>query len=323
MNDVQTRELKKRRPLKVGLILPDTEREMGGETPRWKDLAAMARFGEDAGFDSLWVFDHLLYRYEGMEPQGPWNAGPIWQRWPRSHRRSKSGQSSVVPRFATLLCSRRSPIRSRSISGGRLILGLGAGWNAPDYTGFGFPFDHRISRFEQALTIIHGLLRTSRIDFEGSYYAARDCELRPRGPRPEGPPILIGSSAPRMLGLLAKYGDMWNAWGLQTVEEIIEHRDKVDAAMIAADRDPQPRSNAQSRSCSICRPPPDGQVSRTSSGLRHVLPRRSPSISSRMPKPESAMSSLCSTRIHSPAWSGQRRHLSTWIAAEGYRNGAR
>ena len=238
VNDVQTRELKTKRPLKVGLILPDTEREMGGETPRWKDLAAMARFGEEAGFDSLWVFDHLLYRYEGMEPQGPWEC------W--SNLAALAAITSKVEIGPVVCCtSFRNPAllakiadTVEEISGGRLILGLGAGWNAPDYTGFGFPFDHRISRFEEALTIIHGLLRTSKIDFEGAYYSARDCELRPRGPRPEGPPILIGSSAPRMLGLLAKYGDMWNAWGLQTVEEIIEHRDKVDAAMIAADRDP-------------------------------------------------------------------------------------
>ena len=70
------------------------------------------------------------------------------------------------------------------ISGGRLILGLGAGWNETEYRAFGFPFDHRVSRFEEAFTIIRTLLREGRCDFEGTYYQLRDCELLPRGPRP-------------------------------------------------------------------------------------------------------------------------------------------
>ena len=70
------------------------------------------------------------------------------------------------------------------ISGGRLILGLGAGWHEPEFTAFGFPFDHRVDRFAEAVTIISGLLRNGHIDFEGTYHQARDCELRPRGPRP-------------------------------------------------------------------------------------------------------------------------------------------
>src|SRR3712207_6402371 len=98
------------------------------------------------------------------------------------------------------------------ISGGRLILGLGAGWNEAEYRAFGFPFDHRVGRFEEAVAIIHGLLRTGHIDFQGAYYAARDCELRPRGPRPGGPPIMIGSTGEQMLRLMARYADAWNAF---------------------------------------------------------------------------------------------------------------
>jgi alkanesulfonate monooxygenase SsuD/methylene tetrahydromethanopterin reductase-like flavin-dependent oxidoreductase (luciferase family) len=98
------------------------------------------------------------------------------------------------------------------ISGGRLILGLGAGWNEPEYTAYGFPFDHRFSRFEEAFTIIRTLLQTSHIDFEGDFYSARDCELRPRGPRPEGPPLMIGSKGGKMLELALPHVQYWNAW---------------------------------------------------------------------------------------------------------------
>jgi alkanesulfonate monooxygenase SsuD/methylene tetrahydromethanopterin reductase-like flavin-dependent oxidoreductase (luciferase family) len=124
------------------------------------------------------------------------------------------------------------------ISGGRMILGLGAGWHEPEYRAFGYPYDHRVSRFEEALTIIHGLLRDGYVDFDGQYYQARECEMRPRGPRPSGPPIMIGSTAPRMLGLLAKYGDIWNAWGINSPDQVAPEREKVDAAMTANGRDP-------------------------------------------------------------------------------------
>src|SRR4051794_41461356 len=68
------------------------------------------------------------------------------------------------------------------ISGGRFVLGLGAGWNETEFRAFGFPFDHRIDRFEEAFTIIRTLLAEGEIDFDGRYYQARDCELRPKGP---------------------------------------------------------------------------------------------------------------------------------------------
>ena len=98
------------------------------------------------------------------------------------------------------------------VSGGRLILGLGAGWNEREYDAFGYPFDHRVSRFEEALTIVHSLLRTGQVDFAGTYYTARECELRPRGPRPAGPPIMVAGTGERMLRLAARHADAWNVW---------------------------------------------------------------------------------------------------------------
>ena len=127
------------------------------------------------------------------------------------------------------------------ISGGRLILGLGAGWNETEYRAFGFPFDHRISRFEEAFTIVRTLLREGAIDFQGQYYTARDCEIRPRGPRPGGPPILLGSTGERMLAIGAPYIDSWNAWFNafgNRPDGVAPLRDTVDAAARAAGRDP-------------------------------------------------------------------------------------
>ena len=127
------------------------------------------------------------------------------------------------------------------ISGGRLILGLGAGWNEAEYRAFGFPFDHRISRFEEAFTIIRTLLRDGAIDFDGKYYQARDCELLPRPARPGGPPLLIGSSGPRMLAITMPHADAWNAWYDDTGNSpagVAPLRDRVDEACRLVGRDP-------------------------------------------------------------------------------------
>jgi alkanesulfonate monooxygenase SsuD/methylene tetrahydromethanopterin reductase-like flavin-dependent oxidoreductase (luciferase family) len=127
------------------------------------------------------------------------------------------------------------------ISGGRLILGLGAGWNETEYAAFGFPFDHRIGRFEEAFTIIRTLLREGAIDFVGTYYTVRDCEIRPRGPRRGGPPLLLGSSGERMLAIGAPSIDAWNAWYADTGNGpagVAPLRAKVDGAARAAGRDP-------------------------------------------------------------------------------------
>ena len=125
------------------------------------------------------------------------------------------------------------------ISDGRLILGLGAGYYEPEYRAFGFPFDHRMARFEEALQIISGLLRHGAIDFDGQYYQARECTLRPRGPRSGGPPILIGAGAdrPRSLRLTAQYADCWNI-AANTADKLNTVRDAVDAACVRFGRDP-------------------------------------------------------------------------------------
>jgi alkanesulfonate monooxygenase SsuD/methylene tetrahydromethanopterin reductase-like flavin-dependent oxidoreductase (luciferase family) len=129
------------------------------------------------------------------------------------------------------------------ISGGRFTLGLGAGWHEPEYLAYGYPSDHRIDRFEEAVSIIRTLLRTSHIDHQGRYYDLRDCELRPRGPRRGGPRILIGalSNKPRMLRLAATYADIWNGWlvpGRSYADEGPALLEAVDAACAKVERDP-------------------------------------------------------------------------------------
>jgi len=187
--------------------LPEVEREV-----RWPEVLAMARAAEAIGLDSLWVGDHLLYRSPDRPARGPWEAWSMLAALAASTERIQLGPLVAATSFRTPALLAKMAATVDEISGGRLILGLGAGWNETEYRAFGFPFDQRVARFEEAFTIIRTLLREGRIDFEGRFYSARDCELVPRGPRPDGPPLMIGSIGARMLRITAPHVDAWNAW---------------------------------------------------------------------------------------------------------------
>jgi len=98
-----------------------------------------------------------------------------------------------------------------AISGGRLILGLGAGWNEREYRAFGFAYDNRVSRFEEAFDIIRRLLVGEVVDHAGRYYNVVRSQVDPIS-RPGGPPLLVGSTAPRMLSITLPYVHAWNVW---------------------------------------------------------------------------------------------------------------
>jgi alkanesulfonate monooxygenase SsuD/methylene tetrahydromethanopterin reductase-like flavin-dependent oxidoreductase (luciferase family) len=224
------------RPLKVGVQLPEVEREV-----RWPEVLDMVRAIEDLGYDSIWVGEHLLYRWPGRPARGPWEAWTTMAAIAAATTRVEFGPLVACTNFhnPALLAKQASTIDE--ISGGRLILGLGAGWNDTEFRAFGFPFDHRIDRFEEAFTIIRTLLRDGAIDFDGQFYQARDCELLPRGPRPGGPPLMIGSKGPRMLRIALPHVDSWNVWFADTgnsPDGVAPLRDLVDAACREVGRDP-------------------------------------------------------------------------------------
>ena len=223
------------RPLKVGVQLPEIEYE-----PRWTDLAEMARVAEDIGLDSVWVGDHYLYRRHDRV-LGPWEAWTQLAAIAAVTSRVEIGPLVASTSFHEPGVLAKMAATIDEISGGRLILGLGAGWNESEYAAFGFPFDHRVSRFEEAFTIIRTLLREGAIDFAGRYYTLRDCELKPRGPRPAGPPLLIGSDGPRMLRITMPHADAWNGWYHwfgNRPEGMAAQRELVDAACREVGRDP-------------------------------------------------------------------------------------
>ncbi len=124
------------------------------------------------------------------------------------------------------------------MSGGRFVLGLGAGWHEPEYTTFGYEFDHLASRFEEAVSIIAPLLREGSVDFHGDYYDANDTVLRPRGPSATGPRIWIGAKGPRMLRITAKYADALNTVWHNDASAVTERWNQMRAACEEVGRDP-------------------------------------------------------------------------------------
>ncbi len=244
-----------KRPLKVGLHIPHQTFLMDKIVPRWTDILTMARRAEEVGFDSLWLVDHLL------APKG----APIWRGGPPTPVEGEqrgcwecgsllAALAAAVPRVelgTLVLCNgyRHPPLVAKiadaveEISGGRLILGLGAGDAAWEHHAFGYPYDRRVGRFEEALQIIRPLLRGATVDFTGMYYQVEECASLPRGPRPGGPPLMIGAlgHGQRMLRLVAQYADIWNGWLVHdrsSAEAVVPLRAAVDAACETHGRDP-------------------------------------------------------------------------------------
>jgi probable F420-dependent oxidoreductase len=228
----------RRRPFKIGLFVPHFEQPWNGSSLDWADITAMARRAEEVGFDSFWLPDHLLYRFPQVHQQGAWDAWSLLAALAATTQTMEIGPLVACTSFRNPTLIAKMAATIDEISGGRLILGLGAGWHEPEYTAFGFPYDHRVSRFAEALQIISALLRSGHVDFEGAYYTARNCELRPRGQRLEGPPILVGGNGPRMLRLAARYSDAWNADRQNDVAAVQALNTRVDAACRDESRDP-------------------------------------------------------------------------------------
>lgn len=223
--------------MKIGVVLPISESD--GATPAYAEVRAYARRAEQLGFDSLWVFDHLLSR----RPNDPATYG-IWECWTLLSALAEATSQVELGTIVLAVPFRNPALIAKmaatldEVSGGRLILGLGAGWHQPEFDAFGYPFDHLASRFEEGVQIIGPLLRTGAVDFAGQYYSARNCVLTPRGPRPAGPPILIASSGPRMLRLTAEHADMWNTAWMGSVDRLAAPRADLERACAEVGRDP-------------------------------------------------------------------------------------
>jgi alkanesulfonate monooxygenase SsuD/methylene tetrahydromethanopterin reductase-like flavin-dependent oxidoreductase (luciferase family) len=197
--------------MKIGVVIMLVELSDLHRALTFPEIRDTAQRCEALGFDSLWLYDHLLYRMKKGVTTGIWEGWSMLSALAACTQKVELGPLVACNSFRHPALLAKMAHTVDAISGGRLILGLGAGWNQPEYEAFGLPFDHRVDRFEEALQIIRPLLKTGQVDFAGRYYTARDCEIAPRSPRPEGPPLMIGAGRPRMLRLTAQYADLYNA----------------------------------------------------------------------------------------------------------------
>ena len=230
-----------RRPLRVGFVLPSFAIPTSGPDLRWTQILAMARRAEAVGFDSIWTVDELVWLSDDEAPLGFWECWTLLSALAAVTSRVGIGSLVTCANYRNPALLAKMAATVDEISGGRLVLGLGAGWSENQYRMFGYEFDHHVSRFEEALQIIHALLREGRVDFEGRYYRAHDNGLAPPGPRPNRIPILIGARGPRMMRLAAEYADSWCEWmpGRSRPGEVPPLREALDAACGDVGRDPR------------------------------------------------------------------------------------
>jgi probable F420-dependent oxidoreductase len=193
------------RPLRIGIQLPEVEREV-----RWPEYVAMAQAAEAAGFDSIWIGDHLLYRGDGRPERGPWEAWTLLAALAAVTERVELGPLVACAGFHPPGLIAKMAATIGEVSGGRFVLALGAGWNEPEFRAFGIPFDHRVGRFEESFTVIRRLLDGERVTLEGRHHQVDDAVLLPRPAH--RPRLMIGSNGPRMLGIALPHVDAWNTW---------------------------------------------------------------------------------------------------------------
>jgi len=228
--------------MKIGALLPLNELDGPGGS-RWPTIRGVAVAAEDAGLDSLWVYDHLLFRIAGEDEGGPHDPLAMLAAVAAVTSRVELGTIVLGTGFRSPGITAKMAIAIDEVSNGRLVLGLGAGWHEPEYAAFGYPFDHRVGRFEEFLAVALPLVRGERVTFHGEWHHAQDAAALPPPPRPTRMPgripVLIAGKGERMLRLVARHADAWNAawFGLPT-ERFHQRRADLVTACEAEGRDP-------------------------------------------------------------------------------------
>jgi alkanesulfonate monooxygenase SsuD/methylene tetrahydromethanopterin reductase-like flavin-dependent oxidoreductase (luciferase family) len=222
--------------MRVGVILP-----MGSHAnePRpWPEVRAYALAAEAAGLDALWAFDHALFRFPGQAERGahePWTILALL-----GEATSTIGLGSLVlgMRFRHPAVLAKAAVTLDEASGGRVTLGVGAGWHDPEYRAFGIPLDHRLSRTEEGMELIRRLLDGERVTLSGRFYPAEDAVLLP--PPARRIPLLSSARSGRMMRIVARWTDAWNsAWVARPDDPLLMGRmAELDRACLEVGRDP-------------------------------------------------------------------------------------
>jgi alkanesulfonate monooxygenase SsuD/methylene tetrahydromethanopterin reductase-like flavin-dependent oxidoreductase (luciferase family) len=228
--------------MQIGLVLPMSDADgPGGST--WPQIRKLALHAEAGGIDSLWVYDHLIFRGLDDEDGGIHEAWTLLSALAAVTERAALGTIVLGTGFRPPALTAKMAATLDEVADGRLILGLGTGWHEPEYRAFGYPFDHRAGRFEETLQIIVPLLRGEHVTLQGTWHEVEDAFLIPPPPRPARlagrVPILVAAKGERVLRLTARWADAWNtAWFGMPDERFAQRRADLVAACEAEGRDP-------------------------------------------------------------------------------------
>ncbi len=205
-----------------------------------EEILDLARFADDAGWFGFWFADHYMPNTDSEEFK-PGDVHEVWAVLPAVAavtERVRLGPlvSPTSIHHPALLANRASSIDH--LSNGRMVLGLGAGWQINEHRAYGFelePPKQRVDRFEEAIQITRSLLDTDRTNFDGSFYQITDAPSDPK-PIQETLPILVSTGGPRMCRITARHAQEWNTWGAP--EMAGSAREVFEKACAAVDVDP-------------------------------------------------------------------------------------
>ena len=220
--------------MKIGVIVPAGEGDGEGATPPWSTIRSFAQRAEERGLDAVWMFDHFFHATP-EKVEGQHEAWTIVSALAASTKRVEIGTIVLCASFRSPTLLAKMAATLDEVSGGRLILGLGAGWHDPEYDAFGFPKDHRVDRFDEYLQIVVPLVRGERVTLDGRYFQANDAALVPAPAR--SIPVMVAAFGERMLRLAARHADLWNtAWFGAPSDELREAVAAFDRAVEAEGR---------------------------------------------------------------------------------------
>lgn len=226
--------------MRIGLVMELNGTPSGGERPvsRWPELLRQVQAAEEVGFDIVVFEDDLLLEYGG-EPRASWESVAIAGAVAVSTRRIEFGHSVINMPYRPPAMLVRTALTLDEISGGRYSFGIGAG-NTPDsdYEAHGVPKDLRFSRFDEAIQIIHPLLKEGRVDFSGTHHSVANSRTILDRVRPSGPELVIAAGGPKMMRLAARYADAWNWWSTSPTGDLPSKVSAMDAACVEEGRDP-------------------------------------------------------------------------------------
>ena len=232
--------------MRIGLALPQYDYSVAGESPlTWPTLAAHAVRAEELGYDSLWLSDHLfldIAKYGGTDDvQGAFEPIATLAALAQVTTRARLGTLVLCEALRPPAVAAKALATLDRITGGRLDVGLGAGWYEPEYAAIGMAMPSpgtRISRLREATQIVTALLGGDEVDYEGEHFRVAGARVDPPALQRPRPPVLLGGKGDRLLATVAECADGWNTCWAWTHEAYRERVDALGRACEAVGREP-------------------------------------------------------------------------------------